>query len=315
MDDDRKTTWVIGDIHGMYDPLRTLLQHLDDEWLDKFVFLGDYIDHGPSSKEVLDYIMGLGDKAVTLMGNHEHLLLETLFSEKFQEQWGNRIWEENGSERTVNSFGYNSIDEFRDNVDSKYTDFLKDHLQCFHVETIADEDTKFNFLLTHAGVMPDVSLADQLAANSYAGHNQLMEERRIWIENSFVWIREDFFKGDPDHWQDHVVIHGHTPTHIMGGILSDFDADEDLEQKTDIYVRKHPENEEKTVSINIDTSAAFGNRLTALGLSTRNLGFGWLDIEVLQMDVKTGYYRNDYPFTHSKIRVYTGEELGIKTLF
>ena len=41
-----KTTWVIGDIHGMYDPLRALINRLDNEYLDKFVFVGDYIDHG-----------------------------------------------------------------------------------------------------------------------------------------------------------------------------------------------------------------------------------------------------------------------------
>jgi len=226
-----KYTWVIGDIHGMFDPMRTLVDYLDDGRLNKLVFLGDFIDHGPSSKEVLDYVMGLGDKAVCLMGNHEHLLLETLFNKKFQEDWGNRIWEENGCERTVRSFGYRSIDEFAANVDPKYTDFLK-NLQCFHVETIDDGDTRFQFLMTHAGIMPDLPLETQLAANNYAAHNQLMKDHNVWIEDSFVWIRGNFFKANPDHWQDHVVIHGHTPTHIMEHNLPGFDPETDLDAET-----------------------------------------------------------------------------------
>jgi Icc-related predicted phosphoesterase len=81
-----KVTWIIGDIHGMYDPLRALINHLDNEYLDKFIFTGDLIDHGPSSKAVLDLIIDLGDKAITLLGNHEYLLLETLYSEEFRNQ-------------------------------------------------------------------------------------------------------------------------------------------------------------------------------------------------------------------------------------
>ena len=85
MTENTKTTWVIGDIHGMLDPLRALINRLDNDSLDKFLFTGDYIDHGPSSKAVIDLIMSLGDKAVPLIGNHEHLLLQTLFDETFKE--------------------------------------------------------------------------------------------------------------------------------------------------------------------------------------------------------------------------------------
>lgn len=299
--ENEKITWIIGDIHGMYDALRTLVERLDDEHLDKFVFVGDYIDHGPSSKEVLDLIMRLGDKAISLIGNHEHLLLQTLFDEKFQDNWGNRIWEENGAESTVRSFGCRDIDEFAQKIDPKYIEFLK-NLKCFHVETFQDESTEIKFLVTHGGVMPNIPLAEQLALNNYLDHNQLMDERNIWIEDSFLWIRSDFFKADPADWDGYVVIHGHSPTHLMGYTLRDFDLERDLDQKTQLYIRTHPDDEERIVSIDIDTGAAFGRRLTALGFKPSALQYGWFEVQIVQLDIQQGYYRT-YPFIRERFSI------------
>lgn len=301
MAENAKTTWIIGDIHGMCDPLRALINRLDNDNLDKFVFVGDYIDHGPSSKEVLDLIMGLGDKAVTLMGNHEHLMLQTLFDQKFQDDWGNRIWEENGAESTINSFGFRTVDEFGAKVDPKYIDFLK-NLHCFYLKSFSDEKYEVKFLITHGGIMPNLPLAEQLAANSYQAHNELMTKHGVWIEDSFVWVRSDFFKADPNHWEGNIVIHGHTPTHILSHSLRDFDPEKDLAANTQIYIRPHPDDESFTASIDIDTGAAFGKRLTAVGLKPSALAYGWFEIEVLQVKVNEGYYRA-YPFERNQFAV------------
>ncbi len=296
-----KTTWIIGDIHGMHDPLRALINRLDNEFLDKFVFVGDLIDHGPSSKQVIDLIMGLGDKAITLIGNHEHLLLQTLFDEKFQERWGNRIWEENAAKSTVQSFGCQTIDEFRQKIDPIYVDFLK-KLKCFHIESFSDEKSEIKFLIVHGGVMPKVPLAEQLAVNDYLDHDRMMEERKIWIEESFIWIREDFFRADPSHWAGYVVIHGHTPTHLLRHTLSGFDDEKDLHAKTQLYLRPHATDEDRIVSIDIDTGAAFGKRLTAVGLTPSALKYGEFQVDVLQLDVQQGYYRS-LPFIHERFTV------------
>lgn len=305
MTEKAKTTWIIGDIHGMYDPLRALINRLDNETLDKFVFTGDFIDHGPSSKAVLDLIMGLGDKAVALIGNHEHLLLQTLFDAEFQDRWGTRIWEENAAESTVNSFGYQSIEEFAAKVDPKYIDFLK-KLQCFHVETFSDDKSEIKFLIVHAGVMPKVPLAEQMAATDYLAHNKLMDEHKLWIEDSFIWVRTDFFRADPSLWEGYVVIHGHTPTHLLPYSISKFDLERDLHRKTQLYLRPHPlphpTEEERIVSIDIDTGAAFGKRLTAVGLTPTALKYGYFELEVLQLDVQQGYYRAT-PFVRERIPV------------
>lgn len=294
-----KTTWVIGDIHGMVDPLRALINRLDNETLDKFVFTGDYIDHGPSSKAVLDLIMELGDKAVPLIGNHEHLLLQTLFDEKFKERWGNRIWEENAAESTVRSFGYQTIDEFAAKVDRKYIDFLKG-LRCFQVERFATAESTISFLLVHGGVMPSLPLAEQLTVKDYAAHNQLMEAHNLWIEDSFIWVRNDFYAADPNHWDGYVVIHGHTPTHLLRYSILGFDEEKEIDERTQLYLRPHPADDARTVSVDIDTGAAFGQRLTAVGLRPTALKGQWFTLDVVQVDLQCGYYRNN-PIRHQQV--------------
>ncbi|MEZ4866111.1 MAG: metallophosphoesterase [Caldilineaceae bacterium] len=296
-----KITWVIGDIHGMYDPLRALISQLDNEYLDKFIFVGDLMDHGPSAKAVLDLILGLGDKAITLLGNHEYLLLETLFNEEFQERWGNRIWEENGAEATVRAFGCNDIDELRAKLEPRYVNFLH-NLGCFHVERFGDAEHEVKFLITHGGVTPKASLAEQMAVNNYVEHNQWLKAQKIWVEDSFLWIRGGFFAADPNLWDDYIVIHGHTPTHLLKYSISPFDDEKDLYGETAIYLRPHPEDEDRIVSIDIDTGAAFGKRLTALGLQPSALKDGWFEIDVLQLNVQQGYYRTS-PIHYERIRV------------
>ncbi|MCP4369152.1 MAG: serine/threonine protein phosphatase, partial [Deltaproteobacteria bacterium] len=148
MNEEKKITWIIGDIHGMYDPLRALITRLDNKRLDKFVFVGDYIDHGPSSKEVLDLIIELGDKAVPLMGNHEYLLLLTLYNEDHRKKWGKRIWvEDNGGQQTIHSFGCADFEEFEAKIEPKYTDFLKS-LKFFHQVALPGDEISQKFLIT-----------------------------------------------------------------------------------------------------------------------------------------------------------------------
>ncbi len=76
-------TFVIGDIHGEIEHLRTLLSRMPDVGAsDTVVFLGDYIDRGPASKQVVDAVRGLdrdtGCKVVCLRGNHEDAWLRVI---------------------------------------------------------------------------------------------------------------------------------------------------------------------------------------------------------------------------------------------
>ena len=76
---------AIGDIHGCSNTLKGLLEEkIRIRAEDQIIFVGDYIDRGPDSKGVLDYVIGLREKVSNLVfirGNHEEMLIESFFSQ------------------------------------------------------------------------------------------------------------------------------------------------------------------------------------------------------------------------------------------
>ena len=70
--------WVIGDIHGCYLSLKQLLETIQPNKEDHLIFLGDYIDRGPNSYEVLELLIELDSQLNChfLRGNHEQMLLD-----------------------------------------------------------------------------------------------------------------------------------------------------------------------------------------------------------------------------------------------
>ena len=101
--------YAIGDIHGRMDLLDSLLVQLDQS--SPIVFVGDYVDRGENSAQVLRYLHNLsstGERRITcLLGNHEEMLLQFL---DLPEQ-SSRIWLRNGGLQTLTSFGIGGISE------------------------------------------------------------------------------------------------------------------------------------------------------------------------------------------------------------
>ena len=83
--------FAIGDIHGCFDTLEELVNNkIQLKKSDKLILLGDYIDRGDKSKEVVEYIIDLQKKGfniLPLMGNHEAMLLDAYDNEKNTLKW------------------------------------------------------------------------------------------------------------------------------------------------------------------------------------------------------------------------------------
>jgi serine/threonine protein phosphatase 1 len=171
--------FAIGDIHGCFDKLIALMDIIDvDLERDIMVFIGDYIDRGAQSKEVVEYLVdlsGRAGKAVFLKGNHEWMLEQYLNGTN---QFG---FLANGGLTTLDSYSNGGFTEETNLIPATHLDFLR-QLRIYY-ET--DQ-----YIFVHAGLRPDVPL----------------EEQNEW---DMLWIREEFIYSDFDFGRR--VIFGHTP--------------------------------------------------------------------------------------------------------
>ncbi len=119
--------FAIGDIHGCFDKLRILIEDIIDvRGNDYIVLLGDYIDRGNQSKEVIDYILQLkakGYRVIPLMGNHEKMLLDSLSDNQKIHKWI-----ANGGSATLNSFGIKEISKLNSTYQIFFNSLLYYHL-------------------------------------------------------------------------------------------------------------------------------------------------------------------------------------------
>jgi len=181
-------TFVIGDIHGCAKQLRELYQMLPIKDEDRLVFLGDYIDRGPESRAVVNFILGLDRPYVALMGNHEAEMLECMDS-TFPEnlfEWL-LLW---GGDKTLQSYGispYRSNEEEDELMDRFKNAIPAQHKQFYNALQLFYEDE--HCLCVHAGLNP-----------------KKPEERD---KKTLLWIRDEFIQSDVDFGKR--VIFGHTP--------------------------------------------------------------------------------------------------------
>lgn len=168
-------TFAIGDIHGCYKTFKKLLlENLNIDPSDIIYLLGDYIDRGPDSKEVIDLILELlseGFQIHPLRGNHEQMLLDSINNFECS------MWLRNGGDSTLRSFSIPSVYA----LPEKYLTFLKETKLCIQYK---------DFIYVHAGL-------------NFNNEN-IFEDKE-----AMLWIRN--IEAFEPVLGNRMLIHGHTP--------------------------------------------------------------------------------------------------------
>ena len=189
--------YAIGDIHGHRGKLEELVAGVAEDAAaytgaaKRLIFVGDYIDRGPDSKGVIDYLLcGLPEdfETVFLRGNHEDVALRVLGGDTDLVS----SWMQFGGAACLASYGVNAFrprimetpeilqEEFKQKIPAGHRHFF--------------EDTIFShicgdYYFTHAGVRPGAAL------------DQQSNDDLLWIRDEFLNSKQDFGK---------IVVHGHS---------------------------------------------------------------------------------------------------------
>lgn len=197
----RRRAYVIGDVHGCLDQLERLLARIEAEIDERpnprtsIVFLGDLIDRGPASAQVVERLRTYTPPGATthfVMGNHEEVMLRVLAGETELVP----SWLRFGGEETLRSYGVEPrqikglrsadlLARLREAIPDEHIDFL---------EGFADSISFGGYLFVHAGIRPGIELSEQ-------------------SQSDLRWIREPFLQDSTDH--GFIVVHGHTITNSV----------------------------------------------------------------------------------------------------
>ncbi|HKX56283.1 MAG TPA: metallophosphoesterase family protein [Xanthomonadales bacterium] len=189
--------YCIGDIHGRDDLLLQLHDMIiqdaaDFEGSKIIVYLGDYIDRGPQTRQVVDRLLNsplAGFQSIHLRGNHEQALLDFLQDSRAMAAWMN--W---GGIQTLASYGVSLppslyLEHMELLARQLKQNLPEDHLQFF--ESLAPCYLSGDYYFVHAGIRPGVPLVKQELGDQ-------------------LWIREEFTRSSQQH--EAVIVHGHSIT-------------------------------------------------------------------------------------------------------
>jgi len=188
--------YCIGDIHGRDD----LLQQLHEKILQDvanykghktLIYLGDYIDRGERSKQLIELLLAHplpGFELIYLRGNHEQTLLDFLIEAQVGRSWFNF-----GGLQTLVSYGVKPGKLATTTQDLKdLQTALRERISPAHIHFLEQTQSHYvagSYYFVHAGVSPRFDLNHQHA------------EDQLWIRNAFIEHRKPFEK---------IIVHGHT---------------------------------------------------------------------------------------------------------
>ena len=139
---------AIGDIHGHLNALETLVELVSLKEDDTLVTLGDYVDRGPDSAGVIEWLIKKFDNGqlIPLLGNHDQMMLWARHSGSFS-------WEECGGDATLASYGVTEPEEPLKIVPQRHWDFLDNSCRKFYEST--------THIFTHATPDAGIPICDQ----------------------------------------------------------------------------------------------------------------------------------------------------------
>jgi len=188
--------YAIGDVHGRDDLLQQVLQSVEADHCSRgsarctIVFLGDLIDRGPSSSQVIERLRTYrpdDTRLIFLSGNHEEVLLRIIDGEA-------RLvpdWLKFGGAQCLASYGVDP-ERLRAMPPARTIATIREAVPPAHLEFLRSFDDTFragDYLFVHAGVRPGIPLEEQ-------------------SRTDLRWIREPFLGDRAYH--GFVVVHGHT---------------------------------------------------------------------------------------------------------
>ena len=188
--------YAVGDIHGRADLLDALLKRIDADLEQNpisvgiEVYLGDYIDRGPASQEVIDRLVTRNRtfRAVFLKGNHEEYLTRFTINPPVLDEW-----QQFGGLETLRSYGIVPPIKVGADAHAQLAAAFRQALPASHRKFFDNLRLSFtcgDFFFVHAGVRPGIPLTKQ------------REEDLLWIRQDFLLCEEEFSK---------IIVHGHTP--------------------------------------------------------------------------------------------------------
>ncbi len=181
--------FAIGDIHGCPDELGAILRRIAPRADDTVVFVGDYVDRGPSARDVVEQLLEFERgpaEVVFLKGNHEDMMLSFL---GLPGHYGDSFLF-NGGAATLDSYGVSE-----GNLESAIEHLPEPHLKFFR--ELSTSYLRPPYLFVHAGVVPTRHLDEQNVED-------------------LLWIRQEFIFSP--HVLGETVVFGHTP---VRGVLLD----------------------------------------------------------------------------------------------
>ena len=169
---------AIGDVHGCFSALQTLLAYADITSQDQLIMMGDYVDRGPKSREVVQWLIDYSktSRLVALRGNHEIMMLNAQLSRDDLQRWCRFGGTETLASYTNDPDGIGSIEEVLD----EHWSFLSNHLAAYF-----ESD---NHLFVHGFVAAKTTMNEQ-------------------TDETLYWSR--YWDGFPGHNSGKTVVCGH----------------------------------------------------------------------------------------------------------